>query len=68
MTNKAVAFISSSQIPKDHTQELIFKFHPTTQLGDISQYMSEFRKILNWILIGYESIRDLDFRKSMRIL
>ena len=55
--DKYVAFISSSQIPKDHTQELIFKFHPTNQLGDISQYISVFGKILNWILIGYEEYK-----------
>lgn len=61
--DKFVAFISSSQIPKDHTQELIFKFHPTNQLGDISQYISEFGKILNWILIGYEEYKRFGFEQ-----
>ena len=65
--DKYVAFISSSQIPKDHTQELVFKFNATTRLGDISRYTLEFGKILDWIIVGYKEYKSFGFEQVHKI-
>ena len=62
--DRYVAFISSTQIPKEHNQQLIFKFNKINQMDAVKQIMTESGKILNWLLNGYKDYKILGFEQT----
>lgn len=62
--DRYVAFISSTQIPKEHNQQYVFRFNRITQEGAIKSCMAERSKILNWLLNGYRDYKILGFEQT----
>lgn len=62
--DRYVAFISSTQIPKEHNQQYVFRFNRITQEGAIKSCMAERSKILNWLFNGYRDYKILGFEQT----